>query len=118
MKYLMKSKSFTESKTYLKTVEENKVEYKIGDYILLKNDDDSVKPEAKIIDIEDKRKFFDFDLKDAGIKVRITYDIEVFSDSNELIETFVYAEEIERFLTPKEIEEFELKLSANKYNIV
>lgn len=96
---------------YLKTYEENKIQYytrvsdnyKVGDYVLIKlNQDKSVVPEAKIIQIED---------------FRVTYDIEIFSDSGELVETFVFPGEIERFLTSEEIENFELKKKATNYNL-
>ena len=87
---------------YIKTYEEKK-EYKVGDYVLIKlGTDKSVEPEAKIIQIED---------------FRVTYDIEIFSDSGELVETFVFPGEIERVLTPTEIKEFELKKAANNYNL-
>jgi len=91
---------------YLKTYEENKVEYKVGDYVLLKPIDQSMKLEVKITHIEDR-----------GLYYKKMYDVDGFSDNDELVDTYVFAEEIERFLTQEEIKEFDLKRTANNYNL-
>ena len=91
---------------YIKTYEENKIEYKVGDYILLKPIDQSMKPEARIVLITDN-----------GLYMKKMYDIAGFSDNDELVDTYVYEDEIERFLTPEEIKEFDIKMDAISYNL-
>lgn len=83
----------------------NNHKYNVGDYIFLaESDDDSVESDAKIIKLHNYGN-------------RNSYDISVFSSDGELIETYVFDEEIERLLTQEEIELFELKIKASKYNL-
>lgn len=92
---------------YIKTYEIHNytTKYKVDDYILLAEcDDNSVESDAKILKVH---KTGD----------RNSYDINVFGNDGEFITTFVFEDEIERLLTPKEIKDFKMKITAKKYNI-
>jgi len=113
MKYLMKSKSFTESKTYIKTYEffkvgdiveinflqgknKNKLTYKVNQYILNKT-----YKYARILDANDDE-----------------YNVEFpFDDTNTMIPMLVDKSEIVRKLTDEEVKYIIIEINAKKYNI-
>jgi len=91
---------------YLKTFEDNKeTKYSIGDYVFIKGDD-TVDKYAKITGAETPKNEFS----------KIAYDVDVFSSTGHLIDTFIFANEIKRKMTPDEILQYELRISASKYN--
>jgi hypothetical protein len=90
---------------YIKHYEENKPLYKTGDYVLL-DCDNSIQKYAKI----------------TNVSPTPIYDIICFSSKNgDLVDTFVYDQEIGRLLTSKEIEIFNTQINQNvnqtKYNL-
>ena len=81
--------------------------YKIGDYVLLKGSKWRVDLEVYIYDL-----FYDED------ENRFKYHVEgVFRNNNEKTVFWVEDSEIERKMTPEEIENYKIKQSANKYNL-
>lgn len=92
---------------YLKKFEYNKkTKYSVGDYVFI-NPDDTVDKYAKITGIE----------KAKNKHSKISYDIDVFSSSDDLINTFIFPNEIERKMTPDEISQYELRIASGKYNL-
>ena len=90
-----------------------KQEYQIGDYVLLLEDANrrtwNVDLHCKIIDVENK---IGYRTESIGYKIRTFYT----NDHSEA-KVWIDQKEIERKLTPKEIEEYKLKEEAKKYNI-
>lgn len=90
--------------------------YKTGDYIVLDNSDADRKwmvyPCAKVLDKNSNQNRHDEE-------PNIDYYIETFLlDNPSMIENFwVDEEEIEDLATSEEIEEYEMKLAAKKYNL-
>jgi hypothetical protein len=92
-----------------------KYKYNAGDYVILDNSDPDkqwkVNLCAKILDNNsNQNRHYE--------KPNIDYYIETFLLENQMINNFwVDEEEIERLATTEEIEDYELKIAANKYNI-
>ena len=102
---------------YIKTFEKLESEYKVGDYILLKEDKDNPWRIYRNVKIIDER-----DIKRGTMS---SYQVETFYlKSEEIVNFWISDEDIERKLTPKEIEDLEMKIEdlemkrqANKYNL-
>ena len=117
MKYLMKSKCFTESKTYIKTFERVKLldddgetsdfnlKYEIGDYVCLK----SFICSDKTITLDNIAKIDYVDETDNVLPY-----ILKFSKGNT---SWFKDEYIKRLATTEEIEQYKIQELANKYNI-
>ena len=105
MKYLMKLESFTDrwDDDEIKRRRDFNPKYEIGDYVCLKSNDKTVTFDniiAKIYDVDNTDNVLPYIMK--------------FSKGN----TSWFKEEyIKRLATPEEIEEFNLQLTAIKYNI-
>jgi len=94
---------------YIKTFEDSQseVKYKIGDYVILSESDWMVKPFVKILDHwwNDEANMDD-------------YEAEAILDEDSGIgKVIICDDDIERKMTPEEIEKFELEKSAQKYNL-
>ena len=96
---------------YIKTYEnlDNGIEYKIGDYIHLTEEEKwRVYPDVKII------KILIHDNKDNEIRV----EAQSKTSADNRTKTFwIDLEEIERKSTPEEIEQYDLRKNTNKYNL-
>jgi len=94
MKYLKK---------YEQKFEYDITKFKKNDYIYINNKNCAeLFPECQIIEVH-----------------RNYYDIEIFYENGDLINFILQPSKIEilRKLTPKEIEEFEIKKESSKYNL-
>lgn len=78
--------------------------YKKGDYVLLKHrsNDMSIELECLILDIYVSNEYC---------------DIEVFDEDGDLISIDIDLDQIERKMTPEEIERYKLRKFSTKYNI-
>ncbi len=81
--------------------------YEEGDYVYLTGDGWNIGPELKIIKQYSVIKNKDISYKVSGYDIR-NKEFKIF---------WVDEYEIERKLTPKEIETFKIKIEADKYNI-
>jgi len=87
---------------YIKTFEDQELEYKIGDYILLIDNDWSIMRECVIADID----------------IGYGYQIEAYYETeNAAYFYWIAFEEIQRKLTIEEIEDFKLRIESKKYNL-
>ena len=104
MRYLMKSKFFTESKKYIKNFEILDSEYyNIGDYVIINSDWLN-----RIAIIQNILFGEDFEFKIltfSKYNKKDTYTLSVTGD------------EIIRKATQEEIDEFQLEINADKYNL-
>ena len=90
--------------------------YKVGDYILLSEDDGwSVELECRIIDVGGDKVY---DKLADNYDIYPKYKVKTFIiRNNEEHEFWVENHEIERKMTPEEVEEYKLSKLTNKYNL-
>jgi hypothetical protein len=92
-----------------------KYKYKAGDYVIIDNSGDAkwhVNLCVKILDENSNQNRHDE-------KPNIDYYIETFLlDNHKMIERFwLYEDEIERLASAEEIDDYEMKINVNKYNL-
>jgi len=89
--------------------------YKVGDYILLADDLWAVEHECKIVEVSED-KLYDKLADNYDIYPR--YKIKTYIiKNNEEYEFWVENNEIERKMTPEEIEDYKISKIAKKYNL-
>jgi len=101
---------------YLKTYEskEETNKYNVNDYILLENENDHwlVSTVAKIVDFSNV-PYYNTELGNTN-----RYLLESFNLEDKSIQNFwANEDEIIRKATPEEINNFEIEISSNKYNL-
>jgi len=100
-------------KTYEEVVGGNVLKYFTNDYVILDSNDYEwhVDTCVKIVDVSiivQKYKKITMRLKVEAIDKR---------KNNDIITFWINEDEIDRYATPEEIEEYEIKIKTNKYNL-
>jgi len=99
---------------------ENFKQYSVGDYIQLKIDRETpwtVELNSKIIYIKKLiNNKFHYEVETFRLPNQKSFNNKPLKD-NELISFFIREYDIERKLTPEEIEKFEIKKISRKYNL-